>query len=39
VDGFRVMTVLGQRCGDLPRHGELIFNDQNFHWFVPTLDD
>ena len=31
------MTVLGQCCGDLPRHGKLIFNDQNSHEFIGNI--
>src|SRR5438876_2175956 len=33
MNGFRIMTVLGQRRGDLPRHGKFIFNDQDSHVF------
>jgi hypothetical protein len=31
------MTVLGQCCGDLPRHGKLIFNDQDSHEFIGNI--
>jgi hypothetical protein len=31
------MTVLGQCCGDLPRHGKLIFNDQDSHRFKSNI--
>jgi hypothetical protein len=31
------MTVLGQFCGDLPRHGKLIFNDQDSHEFIGNI--
>ena len=37
MNGFRIMTILGQRCGDLPRHRQLIFNDQNFHKFIGNI--
>ena len=31
------MTVLSQCCGDLPRHGKLIFNDQDFHKLIGNI--
>jgi hypothetical protein len=31
------MTVLGQCCGDLSRHGKLIFNDQDSHEFIGNI--
>src|SRR5437763_303950 len=37
VNGFRIVTVLGQRRSDLPRDGHLIFNNQNSHGFVKEV--
>ena len=37
MNGLRIMTVLGQCCGDLPRHWKFIFNDQDFHKFIGNI--
>jgi hypothetical protein len=31
------VTVLSQCRSDLPRHGKLIFNDQDFHEFIGNI--
>ena len=31
MNGCRIMAVLGQCSGGLPRHWKVIFNDQDFH--------
>src|SRR4029453_2515670 len=37
VNDFRIMTVLGQCCDDLPRHWKFIFNDQDSHESIRNI--
>jgi hypothetical protein len=38
MNDFGIVTILSQGSGDLPRHRDFVFNNQDLHGFSPTLD-